>query len=228
MRADHRALLDDPHGCIDRSMKRCTDGHMVTSPWESKTKQSGWSLGWSIFKGFPTNTNGQSLVFGLPGHLLSNPKFRSYACGWPEKKEKRFFNAWGGAARGERQVFCCQWFSNKKSKKKSMYSSGWLDDLDALKKIDTLLGTNISRQNGILKMIFLFPRWDMLIPWRVVYSFWDVPRRYDLKLPPSHAKSREMDGTSHLVEVWKIFVIAAGHVRCKSSRDCSENRLPER
>ena len=31
-----------------------------------------------------------------------------------------------------------------------------------------LQGTNISRKNGILKMIFLFPRWDMLIPWRVV------------------------------------------------------------
>ena len=32
----------------------------------------------------------------------------------------------------------------------------------------TLQGTNISSQNGILKMIFLFPRWDMLISWRVV------------------------------------------------------------
>jgi len=32
---------------------------------------------------------------------------------------------------------------------------------------NTLQGTNISPQNGILKMIFLFPRWDMLIPWRV-------------------------------------------------------------
>ena len=31
----------------------------------------------------------------------------------------------------------------------------------------TLLGTNISSKNGILKMIFLFPRWDMLISWRV-------------------------------------------------------------
>ena len=31
----------------------------------------------------------------------------------------------------------------------------------------TLQGTNISPQNGMLKMIFLFPRWDMLIPWRV-------------------------------------------------------------
>ena len=27
----------------------------------------------------------------------------------------------------------------------------------------TLQGTNISPKNGILKMIFLFPRWDMLI-----------------------------------------------------------------
>ena len=33
----------------------------------------------------------------------------------------------------------------------------------------TLQGTNISPQNGILKMIFLFPRWDMLIPWRVSF-----------------------------------------------------------
>ena len=34
----------------------------------------------------------------------------------------------------------------------------------------TLQGTNISPKNGILKMIFLFPRCDMLIPWRVVRS----------------------------------------------------------
>ena len=31
----------------------------------------------------------------------------------------------------------------------------------------TLQGTNISLKNGILKMIFLFPRWDMSVPWRV-------------------------------------------------------------
>ena len=35
----------------------------------------------------------------------------------------------------------------------------------------TLQGTNISPQNGILKMIFLFPRWDMLIAWRVNFHF---------------------------------------------------------
>ena len=33
--------------------------------------------------------------------------------------------------------------------------------------LNTLQGINISPKNGILKMIFLFPRWDMLIPWRV-------------------------------------------------------------
>ena len=33
--------------------------------------------------------------------------------------------------------------------------------------LNTLQGTNISPKNGILKMIFLFPRWDMLVPWRV-------------------------------------------------------------
>ena len=38
-------------------------------------------------------------------------------------------------------------------------------------RLITLQGINISPKNGILKMIFLFPRWDMLIPWRVVFSF---------------------------------------------------------
>ena len=33
----------------------------------------------------------------------------------------------------------------------------------------TLLGTNISLPKALLKMIFLFPKGDMLVPWRV---FW--------------------------------------------------------
>ena len=41
---------------------------------------------------------------------------------------------------------------------------------------NTLQGTNISPKNGILKMIFLFPRWDMLIPWRVCFTIQrDIP-----------------------------------------------------
>ena len=34
----------------------------------------------------------------------------------------------------------------------------------------SLQGTNISRLKSLLKMIFLFPRWDMLIPRRVVFT----------------------------------------------------------
>ena len=37
-------------------------------------------------------------------------------------------------------------------------------------KLTTLQGTNISFKNGILKMIFPFQRWDMLVPWRVIFS----------------------------------------------------------
>ena len=35
---------------------------------------------------------------------------------------------------------------------------------------DTLLETNISPYQGLLKMIFLFPRWDMLVPRRVFWT----------------------------------------------------------
>ena len=53
------------------------------------------------------------------------------------------------------------------------YDCDWSDALEELhpfvkrEKKYTLQGTNISPKNGILKMIFRFPRWDMLIPWRV-------------------------------------------------------------
>ena len=36
----------------------------------------------------------------------------------------------------------------------------------------TLQETNMSPTNALLKMIFLFPRWDMLIPWRVYTSIY--------------------------------------------------------
>ena len=41
--------------------------------------------------------------------------------------------------------------------------------------LGTLQETNISPKNGILKMIFLFPRWDMLIPWRVKEMTFPIP-----------------------------------------------------
>ena len=40
-------------------------------------------------------------------------------------------------------------------------------------EIRTLLGTNISPPKVCLKMIFLLPRWDMLVRWRVILDdFW--------------------------------------------------------
>jgi len=46
---------------------------------------------------------------------------------------------------------------------------GYFGEKSRVTKIiwDTLLGTNILPEKSILKMIFLFPRWDMLISWRV-------------------------------------------------------------
>ena len=43
----------------------------------------------------------------------------------------------------------------------------FLQPLTCKGHITTLLGTSISPEKSILKMIFLFPRWDMLISWRV-------------------------------------------------------------
>jgi len=52
----------------------------------------------------------------------------------------------------------------------TMLVSGKVDALEALGPLcywGYPPGTNLSPQNGILEMIFLFPRWDMLVPWRV-------------------------------------------------------------
>ena len=53
----------------------------------------------------------------------------------------------------------------------------------------TIQGTNISPENGILQMIFLFPRWDMLVPWRV--HLWVQHVRFrDCKHPLSQLKTQ--------------------------------------
>ena len=51
----------------------------------------------------------------------------------------------------------------------------------------TFLGTKISHQKSLLKMIFLLPRWDMLVPWRVsVLRPWiDTPQKFS---PKKHQK----------------------------------------
>ena len=51
--------------------------------------------------------------------------------------------------------------------KKSWIENSFVQMFD--EQVDTLLGTNISHQKGTFEsMIFLFPRWDMLVPWRVI------------------------------------------------------------
>ena len=95
----------------------------------------------------------------------------------------------------------------------------------------TLQETNISPKNGILKMIFLFPRWDMLIPWRVpknpiekkTFSFpgrpgcitgamgFGVPRKitsgsWAQKTSVSHT----IHGTGIFTYIWLIFMVNVG------------------
>ena len=54
------------------------------------------------------------------------------------------------------------------------FNAGMLD-------VDTLQGTNISPEKSILKMIFLFPRWDMLISWRVfTFNRFLIYMRFDV------------------------------------------------
>ena len=75
-------------------------------------------------------------------------------------------------------------------------------------KVGTLQGTNISPKNGILKMIFLFPRWDMLVPWRVFVSrcisIYVFPASSFLPprgVPSFKKKNFQNDGT-----IWQPFV----------------------
>ena len=75
----------------------------------------------------------------------------------------------------------------------------------------SLLGTNISPKHGILKMIFLFPRWDMLIPWRVACS---LIKRQNFTLWRYLPRCRGW-------EIWFLFAIPAGK---NPGNSCDSNR----
>ena len=49
-----------------------------------------------------------------------------------------------------------------------------LNYLPASQVVVTLQGTNISLMKGLLRMIFLFPKWDMLVPRRVYVVYWEM------------------------------------------------------
>ena len=63
-------------------------------------------------------------------------------------------------------MFFCSKYPKWKTINYSPYHI-WICSINHEIRILTLQGINISPEKSILKMIFLFPRWDMLIPWRV-------------------------------------------------------------
>ena len=68
--------------------------------------------------------------------------------------------------------------------------------------IYSLLGTNISLSKAVLKMSFLFPRWDMLILWRVttiytLFFFWEAA---NFGTPQNPTTSDRFGGSERPVE----------------------------
>ena len=107
-------------------------------------------------------------------HWFRSQPFHQKAPNWPKKK-----------ALWISELIRATLFSRPKKKKFHLQftTQDWIEihqfmylmgDFITYNNLYTLQGTNISPQNCILKMIFLFPRWDMLIPWRV-YTHYRTP-----------------------------------------------------
>ena len=79
-----------------------------------------------------------------------------------------------------------------------MLDMSWLSIHQVWWQKVTLQGTNISPKNGILRMIFLFPRWDMLVPWRVYLQVWKgVP----------FSSSSELAILGDELEPWRVMIM---------------------
>ena len=105
---------------------------------------------------------GTGCVLGTPFFLEKVDKALSSTGGWKTSQWAQVMN--GG------QIFStCLTMSSLLSFSVAFSFCGvqWV----SVPQKDTPQETNISPKNGILKMIFLFPRWDMLIPWRVTLFF---------------------------------------------------------
>ena len=95
----------------------------------------------------------------------------------------------------------------------------------------TLLGTNMSPEKSILKMIFLFLRWDMLIPWRVFNHFQSVFFRVYLHTVHFFELRSwiPMEPWPVPRHVWKIVVLACvGTNLCRKSAAGVEGCLEHR
>ena len=78
----------------------------------------------------------------------------------------------------------------------------------------TLQETNISPKNAILKMIFLFPRWDMLIPWRVyIYIYMVISPISILSTDGSIDCWGRMAMSCHAAS-WNARSKSCGEIRC--------------
>ena len=109
-----------------------------------------------------SNTAWLLLIFLLiPALLLTQPELwqTSAAISTSSSSSQANDAALWNAASLLLMILCQKW-----RKTCARCKGGWLN----FQLRSTLQGTNISPKNGILKMIFLFPRWDMLISWRVV------------------------------------------------------------
>ena len=87
--------------------------------------------------------------------------------------DRSLFDEWIGRQRREVSGFCiCDRHlkhQNLGSFTRNADGLHWCSDFFCMQiwLLHTLQGTNISHQKSLLKMVFLFPRWDVLIPWRV-------------------------------------------------------------
>ena len=71
-------------------------------------------------------------------------------------------------------------------------------------QMNTLQGTNISPQNGILKMMFLFPRWDMLIPWRVSLLCYPLQRSDGQRVEVTDDRTGKLISLPHPVKELRV------------------------
>ena len=159
----------------------------TTASWSSSCGES--SLNWFETEAFGSHANCANCHRLRSADILFQPKrFRGFRCfpsfwGSNNLCEKNW--RWKGIFRRGVFFFEVDEFSCYTSKFRIIPSNfvlhGMLGVLSRSQHMvtqkDTLQETNISPKNGNLKMIFLFPRWDMSVPWRV-YDLFYTPCRF--------------------------------------------------
>ncbi len=99
--------------------------------------------------------------------------------------------------------------------RKASWSFFFLTRLIYLGGDDTLQGTNIFHTETLLKMMFLFPRWDILVSWR-------LQCQHKPQTPPHNCNQRFPRGDGRKVEeiAWKLTPMGEGGRWEKKRRNC--------